>query len=1104
MPLTGPLAVDLWNVSAEAKRLLDRRTVLLGELRASARQAAVAGAPRVAAEPHDAAGTAPADTAPDGDAVPVASGPRHELPEPTPALTPPTVRPATMVSGPSRPPEVARRRVARFFLGTGVLLLVVAAVVFVAVTWQRAGTGGRAVVMALLLVLSALGAAIAERRELPLTAEALGALSVAMGLLDGYAAWAADLGGLRGADGLVVSAVTFTAVGGAAWAGSRVLGLRTLRVSAALLLQAPVPLLAGHVGSTHASLLPLAVGFAVQAAAEVALLRWAFRMRALSDAGAKADAHAAEGNAARLPRSPAVRVTVWGAGAYWLAAYGLAAAESGSGSAVGVMVLVAVVAGLVAWTLSAFATLRHIASGACTLALLTVVAMLGDRLGGDGSGDLPAAWLPAWTAVLTLTTVALVYAVPRAYRPGPLAVMAVPYAVGLVAALVAVFAAVLSPVAWLGHAWAAEGGMSGSRAFLTPGDTWGFGAAPLVVVPATGLTAMVAAHLLGRGAWWRVIAAVTLASWSAVVPLSADVPLPVAVGWHVAGGVALVLGASKLTGEREPVARCSGIALMALGVSWSLAFAGLSVVVWAVVAGAAGALVRVVPSAWRPGWATGAAAVALGDVAMAARWAEAGAAHTGTVVAVCGAAVVAACCVAARRFADAPVSTRRVADAVTAVGAIAAVCGTAASASRGAPSWTMAVSLGAAAVAASVAVAVRPAQQRPWWAAMAVAAGVSALARGAYSMGLSVAWSGLVAAALAGVVLAASPSAVARRVSLVKAAGTADARAALSMTVEMTSAVLLAAGTVAAASDAWARTAALGVGAVAAAFRTPAGRSALRPVWAPACAGLLVAVAAAGSHAAGLSDAAVAMTAVCVAAALFVAAPYTPCVAALPAVASVLAAAGAFGVMGAAATRPERLWIALAVVGSAGLSAVFTPASRAGGEALRRVSGITGAASLLAAYWAGLGVAGVAVAEAYTLPPGVLLLAGGGWLRRRRPELGSWPAFGVGLAAVLVPSLPLAVADEALLRPALLGAAAIASLVAGARFRLQAPLVMGAGVLSAVAVFQLSAPVVAAYEALPRWAVLAGAGLLLIVLGAGYERRLRNLTRLGRMVRGLD
>jgi len=364
-----------------------------------------------------------------------------------------------------------------------------------------------------------------------------------------------------------------------------------------------------------------------------------------------------------------------------------------------------------------------------------------------------------------------------------------------------------------------------------------------------------------------------------------------------------------------------------------------------------------------------------------------------------------------------------------------------------------------------------------------------------------------VAAALAAVVLAAAPAAVARRVSLVKAPDAAPARARMSAALESVAAMAFATGAVVAAPNAWACVAAFAAGASAAASRAPHGRSAVPVVWAPAFAALTVSAAAVAAGAATSSAGVTALTAVCAAAGLLVGLVHMPPTwvpLTLP-VAAVSAVAAGTGTVVLAAERPEHVWIALAIAGAAALAAAGrTPRPRKDTPMFRRVSSAVGVLLLATAYWDGLAYAGVTVVEAYTLPPGLVLLVVGGRLRRTRPELSSWQAFGVGLALVLLPSLPLAVADQAVLRPALLGAASLACLVAGARLRLQAPLLTGAGVLAVIAVSQLSEPVLSAYHALPRWAVLAGAGVLLIALGAGYERRLRDLSRFGRAVRSLD
>jgi hypothetical protein len=138
---------------------------------------------------------------------------------------------------------------------------------------------------------------------------------------------------------------------------------------------------------------------------------------------------------------------------------------------------------------------------------------------------------------------------------------------------------------------------------------------------------------------------------------------------------------------------------------------------------------------------------------------------------------------------------------------------------------------------------------------------------------------------------------------------------------------------------------------------------------------------------------------------------------------------------------------------------------------------------------------GITAPEAYTVAPAAAALVFGA-LRRRQRELPSWAAYGPGLAGGLLPSLvALFVMPPDAARPLMLGVAALVVLLAGAAWRLQAPLLMGGGVLGAVAVHEL-APAVAQFVGdLPRWLPLAAAGLLLLLVGATYEQRRRDLRR---------
>jgi hypothetical protein len=96
------------------------------------------------------------------------------------------------------------------------------------------------------------------------------------------------------------------------------------------------------------------------------------------------------------------------------------------------------------------------------------------------------------------------------------------------------------------------------------------------------------------------------------------------------------------------------------------------------------------------------------------------------------------------------------------------------------------------------------------------------------------------------------------------------------------------------------------------------------------------------------------------------------------------------------------------------------------------------------------------------------------------------------VGGVLVPSLLAGLDGDELTRPLLVGLAALGVLLVGARTRLQAPLAVGAGVL-VVDALDLLGPYAAA---LPRWVSLGGAGILLLVVGATYEQRRRDLARL--------
>jgi hypothetical protein len=210
---------------------------------------------------------------------------------------------------------------------------------------------------------------------------------------------------------------------------------------------------------------------------------------------------------------------------------------------------------------------------------------------------------------------------------------------------------------------------------------------------------------------------------------------------------------------------------------------------------------------------------------------------------------------------------------------------------------------------------------------------------------------------------------------------------------------------------------------------------------------------------------------------------------------SVGAVATALAIVGIAVADTRHLWIVLLVSGVAGALQVAHPSRRA----LRPMPALL----LLASSWARLATLDVTAVEPYTLPAALLLL-GSGWLARRRVAGSSWSAYGPGLCLALVPSLLVAVHDPGTTRPVLLGLGSLAVVVIGLRRRLQAPLMLGGGVLASLAVIYLSPTFLILYASAPRWALVGTAGAVLLVLGITYERRLRDLRYLHEAVRGMD
>ncbi|MEQ7007588.1 hypothetical protein ABN028_15540 [Actinopolymorpha sp. B17G11] len=181
--------------------------------------------------------------------------------------------------------------------------------------------------------------------------------------------------------------------------------------------------------------------------------------------------------------------------------------------------------------------------------------------------------------------------------------------------------------------------------------------------------------------------------------------------------------------------------------------------------------------------------------------------------------------------------------------------------------------------------------------------------------------------------------------------------------------------------------------------------------------------------------------------------------------------------------------VGLASAGVLALATSLRPARRSA-----RPVGLT---ALVLSSWVLLWAEGVGLIEAYTVPASIILL-GLGWWRRRTvsPGPSSWHAYGSGLSFTLAPSLLRAVTGEQWERPLLLGTCCLAITLLGAWRRLQAPAVLGGGALVVLGGVELAPFVAELLVALPRWIPFAVGGLLLLVVGATYEHRLRDVRRL--------
>ena len=164
----------------------------------------------------------------------------------------------------------------------------------------------------------------------------------------------------------------------------------------------------------------------------------------------------------------------------------------------------------------------------------------------------------------------------------------------------------------------------------------------------------------------------------------------------------------------------------------------------------------------------------------------------------------------------------------------------------------------------------------------------------------------------------------------------------------------------------------------------------------------------------------------------------------------------------------------------------------------RWVAAVPAAIQAQLAAWLLLGLAGVSILEAYSLPGALALLATGGWWLWRSPRVSSWGALGPALMVGLVPSSLVAMFDGGPRALAVIGAAALITVLGGVG-RLAAPVVIGAACVVLLSLVEV-APVIGS---LPRYLTFGAAGAALLLTGATFERRRADLAAAHRRLRAL-
>ena len=977
---------------------------------------------------------------------------------PTPLPTyavgaPPVGRPATAAIAVLQPRrEWTPRRVQNLLLTIGALLLVIATAIFTAVSWHRLGDGPQSLILTAVAAGCATLTRFLNRRSLTATAEAIGAICVGLVVFDADAAHKVLLPALTGRPywAVATAALALTFAGLGHFTKARVVSIAA--AAAALL---PLLVLAfGANQPTADRALLLGLDALLAATALAGLRRSGAEGRTVSD----------------------VRICwIAGGSAAWVGGFTVPVAHLlyGLGGAslnvvLGGLVASGLAAAVTAWTVGEALLPYRIPAraplaGASALTLICALVL-------PVQTHVDIAWWAAAVITASLLVLAGATQLPQTWRTGPQWTAVATAGIALSTELLSVTSTVAGQVGWYGQPWqslSATVSGTAARAVALPQQFGGAG--NLVALLVAAVMAVAAGWVLGR----RTIGIVTGAALVSVTTLVCVPQLGGSYGTGLAvdGALTMVAALAAALLRHALLARTATVISLLAGtvtLGWALALPSTTAVAgcWLVATLVAAAAVTV---PWREAW--------LATATIAGGYAAVGVAHQlgapdhalGVVVGALAVAVA----VTLRWF-----SPSRAADVLDACCGVLVFAGLDLNGGdSGWLSWTMLV-------AATWAGALCLRQDRRAAAPLAAVAGLIALtvlpAAQHLPLGWTVAlWVALVAVAVSGslaaVLLGGEPSRAHRATAAVLAVGAVPL-------------ALLALGVAAVTNSGLTACLSALCLVFAAVVCLPDGLFADRSVglaWRSAATaattGLLLGACGSAAADAGLTAGNSAIAVAIVAGAIAIVSGLLSRLRKDIVVAELVSAAGlGVALLIAKEDATSAGWV-LAVGGLSVLLTATTPA--------RRQLWPAGVGLLAAASWVWLRHAGIASPEPYTDPVAAVALVAGYLRRRTVPTTASFSAYGAGLVGLLVPSLLWSLVDSGVERPLLLAALATAVVIIGAQQGLRAPLIVGGGTLVLTAL-RLMAP----YETMiPRWVEVGTAGTLLLMLGATYEQRRRDM-----------